>query len=34
MVDAGEDTTDHPCECMYARDVFTAMIDQALAENT
>jgi hypothetical protein len=32
MVDAGELTADEECECMYARDVWEAMIDAALAE--
>ena len=32
MVDAGEMTADGECDCMYARDVWEAMIDEALTE--
>ena len=29
MVDASEITADRPCECMYARDAWEAIIDKA-----
>ena len=32
MVDAGADTADGPCDCMYSRHVWHAMVDHAIGE--